>query len=103
MIQVPQAIRPPSTDNGTNTTLSAGTASAALATGAVADSEGLVLAVACPAAFNIRFGLSTVSDPAASYAFPAGVHLFQLNGRHTHFKIITAGASFCCHWQASHA
>lgn len=99
-------MKPPTVNSVLNTALAATTASAAIATN-VAGSSQRELSVVCSQPFDILFsddGTSTISNPASTGCFAAGiVHTFQLGPKNTHFKAIAGTAGTLKTWLSSRA
>ena len=98
-------VRPPSTNNKTETALTAATPTAALATGATRSDTWLMISI--NVAFNITFnddGDTADTDPANpgdNPAFPAGVYSFELNTKNRKFKVTPNANGRMCHWRSS--
>jgi hypothetical protein len=83
----------------TDLTVTAATPTSATATGAGAG--GTFFSFAVGVAFNIRFGGSTVANPADTASFPAGMYSVYLNGAQTHFKITANATGKATYWKSS--
>jgi hypothetical protein len=91
---------PPATGNATETSCTAATATAAVATG-VGETNDRWISVAVSQPFNILFGESGVAAPANTGVFPPGVHSFILNRMLTHFRVTTTANGTCLSWKSS--
>lgn len=100
--RIAQASRrlPPRASNETETSLTAATPTAAIATGVPAD-KGMHFTIAVSVAFNIRFGDSGVTNPADTAAFVAGVYDFFLAPTDTFYKVTANANGKCKSWISS--
>lgn len=81
-------------------TTTAATPTAATATG-INTERGGWFTVTVGVAFNIRFGGSSVGDPADTAAFPAGMYHFLLQKTETYFKITANATGKAAYWRSA--
>lgn len=92
-------VAPPNgaTEVATSTTATAATA-------CPSTKSDVMMSFICTQAFNIDFGLSTMSAPSANYMFAAGtLYSFNCGPGDTHFRIASTAAGMLKYWKSTRA